>query len=234
MADITRIRELAKALNLWNIARGRIELEDERLSNLDYLQTLLEAELDLRSRQRTAKLRKWSRLPQKAFSDATLNQGLKWQIRQLSRLAWIDEAQNLILTGRCGTGKTSLAVHLAEVAIEGGYKTYYTSFDQLLSVAEHKESKPRAAAAYAYIKECDLIIIDDVFYVPPDRAELQAFYRLIAFLNETRSLVLITNRELSAWLEAVEDRHLCQTLLDRITVNCQVIRLTGDGTDLAP
>ena len=76
------------------------------------------------------------------------------------------------------------------------------------------------------MQECDLIIIDDVFYVEPTRVELQAFYRVISFLNETRSIIFITNRELSAWIDAAEDKHLCQTLLDRMTVNCQIVRLT--------
>ena len=60
----------------------------------------------------------------------------------------------------------------------------------------------------------------------PTRAELQVFYRAVTFLNETRSIIFITNRELSAWIDAAEDKHLCQTLLDRITVNCQIVRLT--------
>ncbi|MGI6527692.1 MAG: hypothetical protein ACOX25_10090 [Caldicoprobacterales bacterium] len=38
--------------------------------------------------------------------------------------------------------------------------------------------------------------------------------------------IFITNRELSAWIDAAEDKHLCQTLLDRMTVNCQIVRLT--------
>ena len=76
------------------------------------------------------------------------------------------------------------------------------------------------------MRECDLIIIDDVFYLAPTRSELQAFYRAVTFLNETRSIIFVTNREISTWLDVVEDKHLCQTLLDRITANCQIIRLT--------
>ncbi|GAE88486.1 ATP-binding protein [Acetivibrio straminisolvens] len=57
-------------------------------------------------------------------------------------------------------------------------------------------------------------------------AELQVFYRAVTFLNETRSIIFITNRELSAWIDAAEDKHLFQTLLDRITANCQIVHLT--------
>jgi hypothetical protein len=58
MADITEIRELAKKLNLWNIARGYIDLNDEKLSNLDYLQMILQKELEIRARQKQIKLRR--------------------------------------------------------------------------------------------------------------------------------------------------------------------------------
>ena len=52
MADITEIHELAQKLNLWNIARGYIDLNDEKLSNLDYLKMVLEKELEIYSAPR--------------------------------------------------------------------------------------------------------------------------------------------------------------------------------------
>jgi DNA replication protein DnaC len=226
MADITEIRELAKKLNLWNIARGYIDLNDEKLSNLDYLQMILHKELEIRARQKQIKLRRASKLPNKVFELPNLNKGLEWQIKQLSHLTWLNEEQNIILLGKCGTGKTSLAVHFGETVIDNGHKTYYASIDTFISIVENKDINPKAGAAFSYMRECDLIIIDDVFYLEPIRSELQAFYRAVSFLNETRSIIFITNREISAWLDAVEDKHLCQTLLDRITANCQIIRLT--------
>lgn len=226
MADITEICELARKLNLWNIARGYINLNDEKLSNLDYIQMILEKELEIRARQNQIKLRKASKLPEKVFDASNLNKGLKWQIKQLSHLTWIAEEQNIILLGKCGTGKTSLAAHIGEIAISNGHKTYYASIDTFVSIVEHKDANRKAGATFSYMRECDLIFIDDVFYVEPTRAELQAFYRAITFLNETRSIVFITNREISAWIDAAEDKHLCQTLLDRINANCQIIRLT--------
>ena len=226
MADITEIRELAKKLNLWNIARGYIDLNDEKLSNLDYLQMILQKELEIRARQKQIKLRRASKLPNKVFDASNLNKGLEWQIKQLSHLMWLNEDQNVILLGKCGTGKTSLAVHLAETAIDKGHKTYYAPIDTFVSIVENKDINPKAGAAFSYMRECNLIIIDDVFYLEPIRSELQAFYRAVTFLNETRSIIFITNREISTWLDVAEDKHLCQTLLDRITANCQIIRLT--------
>jgi DNA replication protein DnaC len=129
MADITEIRELAQKLNLWNIARGYIDLNDEKLSNLDYLKMVLEKELEIRVRQKYTKLRKASKLPNKAFDASNSNKGLKWQIKQLSNLTWLKEEQNLILLGKCGTGKTGLAAQLGETAISNGHNRSSTPLD---------------------------------------------------------------------------------------------------------
>ena len=228
MAEITEIRKLAQNLNLWNIARGIVDLNDEKLSNLDYLQMILEKELEIRAQQKHIKLSKASKLPNKVFDTANLNKGLKWQIKQLSHLTWLNEEQNIILLGKCRTGKTSLAVHLGETAINNEHKTYYASFDTFVTIVDQKDTNPKAGATFSYMRECELLIIDDVFYIEPTRAELQTFYRAITFLNETRSIILITNRELSSWTDAAEDKHLCQTLLDRVTANSQIIRLTDN------
>ena len=187
---------------------------------------ILQKELEIRARQKQIKLRRASKLPNKVFDASNLNKGLEWQIKQLSHLTWLNEEQNVILLGKCGTGKTSLAVHLGETAIDNGHKTYYASIDVFIYIVENKDINPKAGATFSYMRECDLIIIDDVFYLEPTRSELQAFYRAVTFLNETRSIIFITNREISTWLYVVEDKHLCQTLLDRITANCQLIRLT--------
>ena len=56
--------------------------------------------------------------------------------------------------------------------------------------------------------------------------ELMDFYHTIMLLNETRSIVIITNRELSSWQQSGNDRHLMQTLIERLSVNSQQIRLT--------
>ena len=222
MADIVEIREMAQRLNLWNVAKGYIDLNNEKLSNLDYLKMVLEKELELRVRQKHIKMRKASKLPNKYFDESEFKQGLKWQIKQLYQLTWIDEEQNIILLGKCGQEKQALRSRWGAVAMD----IKPTMFDTFISITEEKDTIPKAEATFSYMKECDLIIIDDVFYVEPTRAELQAFYRAVSFLNETRSIIFITNREISAWIDAVEDKHLCQTLLDRVMVNCQIVRLT--------
>ena len=71
-----------------------------------------------------------------------------------------------------------------------------------------------------------MIIIDDMMYARITDEELMNFYHAIMLLNETRSIVIITNRELSAWGQGGNDSHLMQTLIERLSSNSQQIRLT--------
>jgi len=101
---------------------------------------ILHKELEIRAKQKQIKLRKASKLPNKVFDVSNLNKGLEWQIKQLSHLTWLNEEQNIILLGKSGTGKTSLAVQVGETVINNGHKTYYASIDTFIAVVEKKDT----------------------------------------------------------------------------------------------
>lgn len=225
MTSITEIQELARSLNLQNIAKGIIDLSQDKESNLAYLKDVLQKEVDKREEFAVLRREKAGRLPKKEFMTININSGIAWQIERLEELEWIEKDQNLILIGKCGCGKTSLAAHLGRKALEAGIKVSYNTFDDFLYIINNKESSDKQMRRFRYFTQSSLIIIDDMMYTGVREADLVKFYHSIMLLNETRSIIFITNRELSSWLEATEDRHLMQTLIDRITVNSQIIRL---------
>ena len=226
MVGITELQELARKLSLANIAGGVVNLQNESLSNMDYLKMVFEAELAERVKSAIAKRRKESHLPRKAFSIETLNKGVAWHIQQLENLSWIEKAEDLILLGRCDTGKTSLAVHRGELALEAGHRVYYCSIDEFLEIIRNKDHIERCSRKFKYMLSADLIILDDVMYVTLSDQDLPLFYRAVNFLKEERSMIYITNRELSDWSLTVTDRHLMQTLTEKLTNNSQLVRLT--------
>ena len=225
MADINSIQQLAKSLNLFHIADGSVDLHNESLSNLDYLEYVLRAEADMRLQSRAARLKRRSKLPKKQYDDTVLNSGQLWQIEQLETMEWTSSFQNLLIIGKCATGKTSLAVRIGEKAINSGIQTYYSTADNFITVIRSMEKLPKADSIFNYMKNSDLIIIDELFYTDYTREELHLLYRGLMFLNETRSIIFVTNREVSSWTDASEDRHLMQTLTDRILSGSQILRL---------
>ena len=225
MTRITEIQELARTLNLQNIAKGIIDLSQDKESNLAYLKDVLQKEVDKREEFAVLRREKAGRLPKKEFVTTNINGGITWQIERLEELEWIEKDQNLILIGKCGCGKTSLAAHLGRKALEAGIKVSYNTFDDFLYIINNKDTSDKQMRRFRYFTASSLIIIDDMMYTGVRNEDLVKFYHSIMLLNETRSIIFITNRELSSWFEAAEDRHLMQTLIDRITVNSQIIRL---------
>lgn len=225
MASIGEIKELARQLGLYNIAKGYIDLADEKLSNLDYIASVLQGEVQMREQVALVKREKTSRLPHKVFIKEKVGSGTAWQIEQLETLDWIDEEQNLVIIGKCGSGKTSLAAHLGKLALESGEKVAYATISDFIYTVLHKDETNKQRDRFKYFQSCSLIILDEVMYTRLTPEDLTVFYQYIMLFSESRSIVCITNRELSAWADGAFDRHLMQTLVDRITNGAQVIRL---------
>lgn len=95
----------------------------------------------------------------------------------------------------------------------------YITLDDLLSESKIKKK------VWNNILNADLVIIDDVFYIAPTEEELILIYKIMMFLQETRSIILVTNRPLSSWKEMKVDTHLMETLQKRLMQNAQIISL---------
>ena len=225
MTHIPEIQAVAKELNLQNLARGEIDLSSASPKRLEFLKDILCAELNIRKRNAVIKRGKEARLPSSQFTKAELNSGAIWQIEKLESLEWIDNDQNLIILGNCATGKTSFASYIGRKALEANIRVGYTTLEDYLLTVRNKGKRDVDRKRFQYYLSCSLIIIDEVMYTRLTDEELTMFYQSSMLLNETRSIILITNRELSSWHEAAEDKHLMQTLVARLTANSQILRL---------
>ena len=217
--DISDVLTLARELNLTHIANGEVDLTNERVSNLDYLYRVLQEEVEIRHTERVKKLTKRSRLPDRHFDDSELSSGLRWQLDRIMGFDFKEEHQNIIIIGKCCKGKTSLAVDISLQAIQKGAMAIYITFEGLMKCAE-KKSYP-----WRYLLESDLVVIDELFYTTPTEEELQLLYKAVSILNEDRSLILISNRDLPLWHEMKADKHVIETLTSRLSHNSQIIYL---------
>ena len=223
MANKARIKELAKELNLQALTVK--EIEELNMGNLDYLELILEQEVESRKQNAIARIKSSANLPSLAFEKERLNQGLQYQIDKLIDCSWIEESKNLLITGECGSGKTALASYLANKAIEKGYKAYYTKLDELLIVAKGKDASSKAVATFNRIKNADMLVLDEMLYLNIASVDLELLYRTLMLVNETTSIVFVTNREVSEWLETAEEKYTMQLLINRAIANTEVIRL---------
>lgn len=220
MADAKEIQELAKILNLQNVANGVIDLNNETISNKDYLYNILLEEVNIRNANKLKDIKKISRLKPLVFDETRITDGLKWQLSKIKEFDFTNNKQNIFIVGDCSTGKTSLVSTIGLNAIEKGTKVIYITLDDLLLESKIKKK------CWNNILNSDVVIIDDVFYVTPTLEELTLFYKLIMFLQETRSIFIVTNRALSSWKEMNVDSHLIETLQKRLMQGAQIITLS--------
>lgn len=225
MAEISRIKDLAKRLNLMNLYKGEYELKQNDMSNLDYLEYILNMELSIRENKQLINRKKQSKIPKLSKSFENTLTVSEWHINHLKKCIWIDEFQNLILVGKSNTGKTILASMLGNNAVENGKKTYYIKTDKFIEILKTKDTILSNKNIFALIKECQLLIIDEFMYLPFTKEEEVLLYKVMSFLNESLSMILITNREISEWINYSEDKHLMQTLTDRIKHGSQILYL---------
>lgn len=237
MKQLDQIHSLAKQLALSNLANHTFDLLPEPISNEDFLIRCLKDEIAYREQRAKERRIKQAQIPTvKTFEafDTGFQKGITdWQLRQLAALNWIDSIFNVIFIGPPGTGKTHLALAIGSKALDAGYKVFFASMDTLVHILKTQEISRASAARLKWIKECHLLIIDELGYLPVSKIEANLFFQLISSLYENTSVVITSNKGFDGWADIIGDSVLTTALLDRLTHRCQVLSFTGEGWRVA-
>ncbi len=235
MEKLTQIKECAKLLNLTNLkSYVDIFIEKADLSNMtyqDFLLKVLEEELELRSkkaRERRFRSAEFTVIKKMEDFDINFQQVItQKQINRLLELEWIDRMYNLIFLGPPGVGKTHISISLGIKAIEAGYNVSFTTMDNLMYCLKTKEISRRSKSKINRIQSSELIIIDELGYLPITREEANLFFQLISSLHEQSSLIITSNKGFEDWTELLGDAALTTAVLDRITYRCELFNMSG-------
>ena len=176
------------------------------VSNMEYLYHIFNAEIEMRKAKKKDTLRHESHLPDMTFNHSKITKGLQWQLQRAEQIDFRNTMENFVIVGDCATGKTSLASEIGGYALAKLAKVQYITQEDLLLAIRNQSTR------WKKILKSDMIIIDDVFYIAPTDAELTTFYKVITFLSESHSLVIVTNRKLTGWKDMGADRLLAETL----------------------
>jgi len=225
MANITKIKEQARELCLMTIADPNFDMQHADEKSLDYLEHILGLELENRRQNAIARFRKVCNLPHIRFDIGRVKSDVRSQLERLLECKWADECRNLVITGACGAGKTVLATHIANAALEKGHRVFYIKLEEMLIVLAKKDSLEKASVTYNKIKNADVLVLDEMLYLNLSRQDLETAYRTLMFINDTTSIIFITNRESSELLREADEKYTMRLLIERALTNADVIRL---------
>jgi DNA replication protein DnaC len=219
-----------KELRLPTVGARFAELADQAADDgtphRDYLATLLERELDTRSERRAqrrlldAHFPHRKRLEDFQFEDSAVNAA---ELHQLSRGDYLANAENVILIGDSGTGKTHLATALGIVACHQGRRVRFTTVAALvneLQEAQDEHQLSRVVRRYAGI---ELLVLDELGYVQTAASGAELLFQVLAERNEAASIVITTNLPFGEWTRVFADPRLCKAVVDRLTFGAHII-----------
>ena len=205
----------------------------KELSYADFLDQLLACEIDSKTHKHHQMRITMARFP---FQKTLENFDFKFQpsvdlklVRELATGRYIQSGDNVLFLGPPGVGKTHLAVALGMKACEQGVRTLFITATALITTLGKALAEGRLEERLKLLSQPQLLICDEIGYLPIDRQGANLFFQLVSRRYERGSIIITSNQSLGAWGEVFGDPIIASAILDRLLHHSITINIKGES-----
>lgn len=199
-----------------------------------YLKALSELETSARYQNRVQRHLKESKLPAgKTLATFDFKKTKSINPAQIKALAedtgWVKKAENIIIFGPSGVGKTHIAAAIADNLITQGVRSLFISTTTLVQQLQLARSAYKLPEAINKLSRIPLLVLDDIGYAKKDEAETNVLFELIAERYETGSIIITANQPFSEWNNVFPDNMMAVAAIDRLVHHSTIINIKEES-----
>lgn len=230
MAKLT-LKEQCKDLKLAHVPAVYLEISYH--DREQYLTDLFAAELEERRAKRIRRLIKKAGFPAhktlKDFDWKPVTLPASTTVTHLTGLTFMERHENVLALGAVGTGKTHLAIALGIQACMEGRRVYFYRCLDLVNILLEKHRQGRLKRLMSELGKADLIILDELGFVPLLREGAELLFNVVAQAYERQSIIVTSNLQFGQWNTVLGDDRLTAALIDRLVHHAHILAFEGES-----
>ena len=198
----------------------------------ELLRTLVEAEIAARDASNETTRRRAAGFPvSRRLEDFVLAESSvpRATFEHLASLDWIDTAENVVLVGPAGTGKSHILLGLGDAAVVAGRRVRYLPAASLVETLYGGLADNSVGRVIDRLLRHDLVIVDDLGFAPLDDVGSQLLFRFVAAAYEHRSLGVASHWPFESWGRFLPEHTTTVAMLDRLLHHATTVVTSGDS-----